>query len=416
MTDREAAPTLEQLETVLGPEEGESAAETMRAVMEEIGGGDAPGEEAPLETDNSAGDQPRDEKGRFAAKATEGDGGEEGAQPAAEAEAENKGAEAEGEHPAQAEQQEGEQDPLEPPTDWELKDQELFRALDRKGQEFVLARIKAADDLRGQATELSTKYQALEAVLAPHRDAWARNGLDEANAVRQLVALSDLANTKPIEFAQMFIRERGLTAEQLFGTPAAAAAATAKPNGADPAGAAPELGEDTDPTIRALHSQIAQLTEKINGFQTESQRQAEEARRATGQRETQQREAQEQQLRQEITEFANAVDSAGKPAHPYFAEVKGFMGPLVDSGQAKDLQQAYDMACRAHPDVNAKIEAARKAQQARDQAKEQREKAKAAGQAGSSISGSPGGKATSSEPTGDIREDMRRQFAEAGHL
>jgi hypothetical protein len=42
---------------------------------------------------------------------------------------------------------------------------------------------------------------------------------------------------------------------------------------------------------------------------------------------------------------------------PYFEEVKPLMAALVDSRQARDLAEAYDMAVNAHPDIRQRIHA-----------------------------------------------------------
>jgi len=125
--------------------------------------------------------------------------------------------------------------------------------------------------------------------------------------------------------------------------------------------------------------------------------------------------AQEQQLRGELQQFMDAKDDKGRPKHPYFNEVRTLMGSFYGSGQNIGLDQAYDMACRAHPEVYAKIDAARRADAERERAKQQREKAAAAKQAGSSVVGTPAERGQP-EPSGDIREDMRRLFAERGAL
>ena len=94
--------------------------------------------------------------------------------------------------------------------------------------------------------------------------------------------------------------------------------------------------------------------------------------------------------------------------------IKSLMGSFIGSGQAADLQSAYDMATRAHPATYAKMQAAAQAEQLASQAKAQREKAAAAKQAGSSVAGTPGDRARP-EPTGDIREQMRQDFRDRGY-
>lgn len=67
----------------------------------------------------------------------------------------------------------------------------------------------------------------------------------------------------------------------------------------------------------------------------------------------QQREQQEQQqLANQIEAFRTATDEKGQPKHVYFDNVRNTMAALLDSGDAQSMDQAYEMACRAHPEVS----------------------------------------------------------------
>ena len=72
----------------------------------------------------------------------------------------------------------------------------------------------------------------------------------------------------------------------------------------------------------------------------------------------QRRELEEQQtLASQIEAFRNATDDKGQPKHVYFENVRKTMAALIDSGDATTLEQAYEMACRAHPEVSQAISA-----------------------------------------------------------
>lgn len=68
---------------------------------------------------------------------------------------------------------------------------------------------------------------------------------------------------------------------------------------------------------------------------------------------------QEQQMEQEIssqiTAFQSATNEDGSPKHLYFENVRPLMSAFFANGQAKDLEQAYDMACFANPEVRAAL-------------------------------------------------------------
>lgn len=71
----------------------------------------------------------------------------------------------------------------------------------------------------------------------------------------------------------------------------------------------------------------------------------------------QQREqAEQQKLASQIEAFRNAADEKGQPKHVYFDNVRGTMAALIDSGDAQSLEDAYVMACRAHPEVSRILE------------------------------------------------------------
>ncbi len=58
------------------------------------------------------------------------------------------------------------------------------------------------------------------------------------------------------------------------------------------------------------------------------------------------------QEQQEAARIQSEVDTfAADPKNVHFDKVKPFMGSLLSSGQAKDLREAYDMACYAIPEV-----------------------------------------------------------------
>jgi hypothetical protein len=117
---------------------------------------------------------------------------------------------------------------------------------------------------------------------------------------------------------------------------------------------------------------------------------------------------------QEKMEYANIQSEvsafAANPANKHFEQVKPMMAPLLASGQAKDMQEAYDMACYANPAIrstllaeqNSALEAKRKAE------------LKAKKQASASVTGSPDLTSPSTKaPTKSLEDDLRDQMREA---
>jgi hypothetical protein len=87
----------------------------------------------------------------------------------------------------------------------------------------------------------------------------------------------------------------------------------------------------TDPTVKALQQQVAQLTGFIQNQQTQQQSQVQ---------------ASTQSL---IDQFAQEKDDKGNLAHPHFDAVSNHMGVLIQNNVAPDLATAYDMAVMADP-------------------------------------------------------------------
>lgn len=338
------------------------------------------------DSDSSVHELLREEFGRGAEEEESAEDVQEEAPEAAEEDKE--GEESEGE--------EEKDDHLEPPPEWTAEEHELFRKLDPASQKWVLDRVNTAQEVQGKASQASKQYEAIESVLAPHRDRWARDGMSEAVAIKQLVALSDYAASKPTEFIAWFASQRGIDLGQLTGK---------QPE--------PDQGlsdaQMKDPAVRALAQRYEVLEKKLS----EIQGQTEKITGSLTHKEQEAAAAQERQNREAIQNFMSETDESGKPKRPYFSQVREMMGVLLENGKAAGLEDAYDRACRADPDVWAKIEQAQKARESQETAKQSRGKAAAARIAGSSVSGSPGSR---SEPvqTGDLRDDLRALFAEKG--
>lgn len=372
-----AGPTLAEVET-----ESLSVGDTMRAIVaadetpaaEEADDAAEASEvaEAPA-ADAGAAQRARDERGRFA-KAGEpepepdGDGAEPAdAQPASEPEAE-----------------------LEPPTDWPLADQEQFRSFPAPARQMLLARTNEARDARQVATAWHQYHQGLESILGPRRETFARDGLDDAGAVRQIFSISDFAAKWPVDFMRWYAQQRGLTPDQIW-----------PQQNQQPEDDSLIAG---DPLFQKTQQELSQLRSVVANWQ-----------RAQEQQSTYAQQQAQQSLVSEVQNFAGAVDDKGRPQYPYFQNVRSYMGALIGSGDASDLKSAYDMACRAHPEVYAKINAAAQAKAVTEQAKAARVKAQDARRAGSSIAGTPGERG-GPVPTGDVYETMRRIAADAGAL
>lgn len=96
---------------------------------------------------------------------------------------------------------------------------------------------------------------------------------------------------------------------------------------------------------------------------------------------------------------------ASDPAHVHFETVKPLMASIIQFGQAKDLKEAYDMACMANPTIRSTLEAAKAAELEAKRKQEFTAKKRAA----SSVTGSPAipSNAKATNPKSSVEDDLR---------
>jgi len=95
----------------------------------------------------------------------------------------------------------------------------------------------------------------------------------------------------------------------------------------------------------------------------------------------------EQETKGQIEAFQSATNEDGSPKHLYFENVKGLMSAYFANGQAQSLEQAYDMACWANPEVRAALQADMQRSAEAQRLAEAKRKAQEAGKAGFNVSG-----------------------------
>lgn len=113
----------------------------------------------------------------------------------------------------------------------------------------------------------------------------------------------------------------------------------------------------------------------------------------------------------EADKVKEEVDAfASDPANVYYPQVAGIMASLLRDGQARDMKEAYEMACHANPQIRSTLEAQKRAEQ---QAKRQAEIA-AKKHAAASVTGSPAISNSSAKPNpkASVEDDLRAAFAE----
>jgi hypothetical protein len=209
----------------------------------------------------------------------------------------------------------------------------------------------------------------LKDVISPYLPIIRAEGGDEAGAVRDLLQTAyTLRTANPEQKIGIF---RHLAGQ--FGVDLAVAAQ-----------GAPQV----NPELQSLRQELAQIKGHLSGA--------------------------EQQQHQQVQEQAQDIIEAfaADPKNEFYDQVKPLMAHLLVAGQAKDMQEAYDMACHANPDVRSTILTRQQADAEAKRAAEAKAKADAKRKAGGSISGSPAG-TVSTTITGNQNLSLRDELRQA---
>lgn len=143
------------------------------------------------------------------------------------------------------------------------------------------------------------------------------------------------------------------------------------------------------------------------------QRQVNEQFQALQRQQAQERERAEMETtNREIEAFRSKVDANGQPAYPYFDHVTSLMASILGGGAAATLEEAYQLAVKAHPETSTLIV---KAAEAEAKAKEEaRRKAEAARRkAGSVRTGAGSPPQANGAANRTIRDELKAAFEES---
>ncbi len=269
----------------------------------------APAQEAPAgpSIEDTAGDvwdrlhAPRDETGKFTAKAPEkvepGDKPSEAPTdtPASPAPA--------GEAPAA-------------PVSWPKDKAEAWTKLDPDARDYILKR--EAEVARGfQTTADKFKpYEELDRVLEPVKARLQAEGVSPANAVQRLLNAQAVLDRDPLAGIQWLARSYGVNLGQL----------TQQQGGQEQTQQQP-----VDPRVESALSRVERL-------EREAQERADRDAAAF-----------EQSLKSDVEKFR------ASPEHPYFEDVKTDMAALLQAGVVADLKEAYEKAVWANPTARSKV-------------------------------------------------------------
>jgi hypothetical protein len=249
---------------------------------------------------------------------------------------------------ADSEGSEPEDQTITAPRSMSVKDREAFYTLPPENQKWISDRVKAQEaDYTRKTMEVAEQrklYDKLEQAIAPRRQQFAMNGMDEGTAIGQLLALSDYADSDPVGFTRYLLGQRGIPVSALT--------------------TAPGVDNYVDPQMLAMQNRL----QRFENYFTQQQ--------------TQQVEQQGEVISGVIDSFANA--------NPFYGELEGEMIPIVSAlreskpGLTSDqyLQMAYKMALATNDEVSGKIEVDRKARSEAERIAKAKKNATAARRAG----------------------------------
>lgn len=333
--------------------------------------------EAAIQSDDGASD--RDEKGRFKPK--------DAAAPVEAAAVDP----AEASEPAAAAEPEPPKEAIRVPPHLPAALKADYANLSDAWRDFIAKGEEGVQNAKAEWGRKGERLNRLDEIIAPHRDAWAMQGLDETQALTRLVAAEKSLRENPTQAIIYLAQAYGADLSQFGQT-----------SGANPYG-----GQGFAPPVQQASSLDPALHPILERFQTLEQRLVE--------RETMEAERQSSTLQAQIAEFA------GKPENMYFENVREDVAVLLETGRAETLQDAYDKAVWLNPETrslliaeqdrkrdNAAKEAAKKAEA------DARAKSQAAQRAAGSVTGAPSPGASAPRPgsTGNLRADLEAALKE----
>jgi hypothetical protein len=334
----------------------------------------------------------RDEKGRFAAKDDQPAAGEPqkpAKEPvAAQAEPQPKAPVKEAElPPVEGSQEQQPASPHKPPRGWSVASKAAFDTL----PESVKADIAKREDEVANGFAKYAEYKPLEQyvemarqngkslpdVLAAYQSAETTLQNDTVNG---LVQLSRMYNAHPVELIAGIARTYGINLAALAGQ---AQGAPNQNGAAQPQAFDPRLASH----LQALDQRYKSLEQKIRD------------------QERGQEEAEQSSVNGEIAEFGS------NPEHKYFDNVRPMMGQLIRTGAADNLQDAYEKACWANPDIR-KLFVDEQFSKREAEAKAKAEKVKATAKSLPHGSPHPGAARTAGNSNASVRDDIAAAFEE----
>ena len=324
---------------------------TLRDSLEEaFTEAEKPGQDQPPAAASVADTRARDEAGRFAKQEKERQEAQDSASPAAQ-----------------------QPEPVKRPSSWKKEYWDKYDALDPELRNYILQRegefATGVSTYKSEAAAAKTLRDAVE----PFMPELQRHGIDPAQWIRNLGnAHQTLALGSPQAKLAMFQR-----LAQDYGVPLQ------------------YLVPDQQGQTQQIDPTIQYLTQNLQGLQQQWQ-----------QFQSQQQALEQAQINSTIDEF-----KADTAKHPHFEALRQPMAALLQSGQAQNLDEAYDKALWMSPDTRAQVLAAQQQRDVASKTEAERAKvSKAKAQAVSPRSSTPGAQSANATAKKGLRDMLSEAF------
>jgi len=228
------------------------------------------------------------------------------------------------------------------PHSWSAEKKALWAGIPPEAREYIAQRETAAHEQISRMGQEVARYRPVGELLDAHQDMFDRNGFAPIDGIKKLFEAQAMLEREPVQGLVAIADQFGIDLAATFG------------------GQGGEMGAGDPATQQILH-QNRILTQRLAQFENTQKAQAE--------RET---EARRSEAKSTVEKW-----SEGK-THFAREDVKKLMGTLMGNGAAKTLDEAYEQATYALPEVRALVLADQKKA---DDAKKLADDAKAAAEA-----------------------------------
>lgn len=255
----------------------------------------------------------------------------------------------------------GDQTPVLPPAHWVGNGKVSWEKLPYPVKQAIAQDYQQFEPLRAIAPAIQQYAPLLQQ----------RYGGNVSQGVASVLQLYDNAVNRPVDFIRDFCQQFNIDPQSLAGRPA------------DPSQGQAEA-EPWQQELAAVKGQLQALAQQPLI-------------------------AQQTQIQTEVESFSRQTNTDGSLAHPYYNDVKPLMAALFTSGQARTLQEAYDQACYANPQIRQSL----MAMEAQRQADERRRAADTAKQAAATVTGAPGHRGPGTPQSETVGDTLMRNYEKA---